>query len=81
MTCRELIDFLMSYLDSELPAAQHESFEDHLRICPHCVSYLDSYRTTVHLARQVCNEPGDGVPADVPEDLVDAILEARRAAG
>ncbi|MEE8524103.1 MAG: anti-sigma factor [Thermoanaerobaculia bacterium] len=81
MTCRELIDFLMSFLEGELPAAQTESFENHLRICPHCTSYLDSYRTTVKLARQVCKEPDDGVPADVPEDLVDAILEARGAAG
>jgi len=81
MTCRELIDFLMSYLDGELPAAQNRSFEDHLHLCPACASYLDSYRTTVDLAQQVCNEADDGVPADVPEDLVAAILAARRAAG
>jgi anti-sigma factor RsiW len=81
MTCRELIDFLMSYLDGELPAAQNESFEHHLRICPACTSYLDSYRTTVDLAREVCNQPGDGVPPEVPEDLVEAVLTARRAGG
>jgi anti-sigma factor RsiW len=38
MTCRELIDFLMSYLDGELPAAQNRSFEDHLDLCPACTA-------------------------------------------
>ncbi len=80
MTCRELIDFLMSYLDGELPAKQQQSFEEHLAVCPECDSYVASYRTTVHLVRQVCSETDDGVPPEVPEDLVGAVLEARRAA-
>ena len=79
MTCRELIDFLMSYLDGELPEAESRSFEEHLEICPDCANYLDSYRTTVALARDACHGDDDSLPAEIPEDLVTAVLDARRA--
>ena len=78
MTCRELIDFLMAYLDGELPARESRSFERHLGLCPDCRAYLDSYRTTVRLGGELCREPEGEPPPDIPEDLVAAILEARR---
>ena len=46
MTCRELIDFLMEYLDRELPADQRAAFETHLDMCPACVDFLNSYQAT-----------------------------------
>ena len=56
------------------------SFEEHLDVCPECAGYVRSYRTTVALAKQVCRDD-DRLPPEVPEDLVSAVLEARRAAG
>ena len=78
MTCRELVDFLMAYLDDELPEAQRAEFREHLGACPPCVTYLDTYRETVRLGREVCAAPDGPVPEDVPEQLVAAILRARR---
>ena len=75
MTCRDLITFLDSYLDGELPAAERGRFEAHLTICSDCVNYVASYRTTVALGRAVCTD--ETLPVDVPEDLVQAILAAR----
>ena len=43
MTCRELIDFIMEYLDGELPQEQRSVFEEHLKLCPPCLEYLESY--------------------------------------
>ena len=80
MTCREFIAFLMGYLDGELAAAEAESFEAHLATCRHCDAYLDSYRATVELGQRVCRDLEGEVPEDVPEDLVQAILEAQRSA-
>ena len=42
MNCREFLDFLMAYLDDELPAAQRAALDDHLADCPSCVTYLDT---------------------------------------
>ena len=77
LTCRELIDFLAAYLDGELAPEPRAAFELHLSLCPRCVDYLASYRETIRLGKQAC-EPGAELPADVPSDLVDAILAARR---
>jgi anti-sigma factor RsiW len=74
MTCREILDFLMSYLDGELPPDEQRVFEGHLGECPACVAYLDTYRHTVRLVMQA-DEPDPC--AEVPEDLVRAILAAR----
>lgn len=78
ITCREFVEFLMSYLDGELEPEVSGTFERHMHDCPTCVSYLDSYRKTVELGREILCDPDGPVPDDVPEDLVAAILAARR---
>lgn len=79
MTCREFIEFLMSYIDEELPADQRSEFERHVRMCSSCAAYLESYKKTLALERELCADCGD-VPQDVPEDLVRAIVEAKKRA-
>jgi len=77
MTCRDFIEFLMDYLSGELSADERAIFDAHLAECPWCVAYLKTYRETVALGKAALAEPEKGVPADVPEDLVRAILAAR----
>jgi len=77
ITCRELISFIDSYLESELPDPQRVSFEAHLRVCPSCVAYLDSYRTSIDLVRSVHAAPDEAAVADMPAELVAAILLCR----
>jgi anti-sigma factor RsiW len=79
VTCQELADFLMAYLDLELPPDVHRQFEDHIDECPPCLAYLDSYRETVRLGQSVCADPEDAVPEDVPEELVRVILALRKS--
>lgn len=77
LTCRELIDFLADYLDGGLEQDSRAAFEAHLAACPRCVDYLASYRETVRLGKRAC-DPDAELPADVPAELVDAILASRR---
>lgn len=76
MTCREVLDFLMEYLDGTLSAPQRAVFEEHLALCTDCVAYLHTYQQAVKLGRAVAPPPGQ--PDHVPEDLIQAILEARK---
>jgi anti-sigma factor RsiW len=79
MTCQELIDFMMAYLDGELAPEPRAVFEAHLKMCPPCVDYLGQYKTSVRLGQEAF--PGcetEQLPSDVPEALVQAILEARK---
>lgn len=73
MTCQELIGFLTDYLDGQLPLMQRLAFELHLTLCRDCRAYLHNFKTTIAAAKQ----SGDKV-ADMPEDLVKAILNSRR---
>ena len=77
MTCKELVEFLMDYLDGLLCEPERRRFEEHLGECPDCVAYLATYQEAVRLGKEACTA-GDSIPTDVPEDLVRAILAARR---
>jgi anti-sigma factor RsiW len=78
MTCRELVNFLGAYLDGELSERVRRRFDEHLAACTECSAYLETYRATVRLARGAFRDLDGPVPADVPEDLVKAILAARK---
>jgi anti-sigma factor RsiW len=77
MTCGELIEFLMAYVDEELPAERRAVFDAHLAVCAACRRYLATYQEAVALGRAACSPPDAPVADDVPEDLVQAILAAR----
>lgn len=77
MNCREFTDFVMAWLDGELPEEQRSTFEAHIRDCPPCVRFLESYQDTVRLGKAACADD-ESVLQEVPESLVQAILAARR---
>jgi anti-sigma factor RsiW len=74
VTCKEIADFLMNYVDGALPGTQCAIFEEHLAECPECVAYLESYKMTVNLSK-AARQPA---PDNAPEDLIQAILAARK---
>ena len=75
MNCRECTDFLIDYLNGDLPPAQQRIFEGHLELCPPCLTYLESYRETLKLAQKCSEESVE----PLPEAIVTAILAARAA--
>jgi anti-sigma factor RsiW len=77
ITCKEFEDFVLRYLDGDLPGRQRRLFEWHLRICRECREYLEAYQKAITLGRAVLPPPDNPVPEDVPEDLIKAILESR----
>ena len=77
ITCREFEDFVMQYLDDELPARQLAMFELHLRICRECREYLAAYQRSVDIGRAAFKADDEALPEEVPEDLIKAILKAR----
>ena len=79
MTCREFADFIADYLAGELEVDVRARFEQHLEVCSNCVKYLAGYQAAIDLGRDAFEECGDAsLPDDVPDDLVKAILTARR---
>ena len=52
LTCKDAIDVLADYLESVLDAEMLAALERHLRDCPPCRAYLNTYRKTRDLAGQ-----------------------------
>ena len=74
MTCREFADFMMDYIAGQLPAESRALFERHLSRCPKCPKYFEQYKATLAAGKAAFERPDEEVPADVPEDLIQAIL-------
>jgi anti-sigma factor RsiW len=77
MTCQEIIDFLMRYLDGELADEERRILEEHLGECPPCVAYLETYRQTIQVSRCAC-AARENPCEEIPEALVKAIVAACR---
>jgi anti-sigma factor RsiW len=77
VTCREFADFIADYLSGELPPGGRSAFEHHLQLCTNCQKYLAGYEAAVKLGKRAFDDDDAALPADVPEELVKAILDAQ----
>ena len=68
----------MDYISGELPEVQRSEFVEHLAVCASCVAYMNTYLQTVELEKPSFSERNDDLPEDVPEELIHAILEAKK---
>jgi anti-sigma factor RsiW len=78
VTCQEIADFLMDYISGDLADQQRAVFEQHLDECPDCVAYLHSYELTVKAVQSVRGPATTPNRDEIPEDLIRAILAARK---
>lgn len=53
MMCDDITDLIMDYLTGELPPDTALEFEEHLRMCPDCVAFLNTYKKTVQVTRSL----------------------------
>jgi anti-sigma factor RsiW len=74
LTCQEAISRLADLEVGELDVGEKRGMERHLAGCRSCLSYWQSYRTTVALARRACSEE-DARNLPMPEDLSRRILD------
>lgn len=77
MTCREVTDFLMDYVEGGLAEDVRRCFEEHMAECPDCIAYLTTYRASIQLSKDAYKAIEHQLPAEAPDDLVRAILAAR----
>ncbi|HZT81090.1 MAG TPA: zf-HC2 domain-containing protein [Gemmataceae bacterium] len=72
MTCRELVDLLIDFVADELPPERRAVVEEHLKRCPPCLAYLETYQLTIRITRKL--------PAvDPPPQLLDRLRAALQA--
>jgi predicted anti-sigma-YlaC factor YlaD len=78
VTCRDFATFIGDYLTGELAEDTRRFLDDHLQVCENCRRYLTSYVETMKLGQRAFDDESAALPADIPEELVQAVLSARR---
>jgi anti-sigma factor RsiW len=71
ITCRELAELLIDFVSGELPPEHRAHIERHLKGCPPCVAYVETYQITIQLTRRLPCAP---LPPEL-EKRLRAVLE------
>ena len=74
MTCRDFADFLLDYVEGDAARRHAPALRRAHGHLPRLRAYLQHYTETIKAGRLAM---ADDLPADVPDDLVSAILKAR----
>ena len=69
LTCKELTELITDYLEARLPGTERIRFEQHLSICPGCVTYLEQMRFTI---KALGAKPRGETPKAIESDLLQA---------
>ena len=67
-THAEIREFLIDYVENELPFLKKYQFWIHLMLCTDCSQYLRRYDTSIKLSKNYLNDPP-------PEELVNLTLK------
>jgi anti-sigma factor RsiW len=74
ITCRELCQLLIDFVADELSEEHRTLVEKHLCLCPPCVTYVETYKLTIQLTRQL---PAGPVPDGLRERLLASLREIK----
>jgi hypothetical protein len=74
-SCKQIADLVLDYLNDNLMPNVKRDFQRHLRICPDCVHFLNTYKKTVSATRTV--RPAE-IPAKVKNNILDFLRKRTR---
>lgn len=72
-SCRSVSAFLTDYVEGHLDQKTARRFEEHIDVCPNCRRYLDQYRETVSMVKDL---PPPPIPAELEERTCAFIIQS-----
>ena len=51
LSCQEIVDYCLDFLGGSLPETERHLFSVHLRNCPDCMRFFETYRKTPEISR------------------------------
>ena len=78
LTCRQVEQFLLDYLEGQVSLWTWCKFRYHLLLCDDCRQYLQDYRNAVALGRRIFADPDDEAVGKVPDEILSAILKSTK---
>jgi hypothetical protein len=52
ISCSQMVDYVMDYLNGSLPTDERQHFDGHLSYCPECVKFFETYKKTPEVSRE-----------------------------
>lgn len=74
-TCKQIADLVFNYITDTLAPRVKRDFNQHLKVCPDCVAFLNTYRKTVAVTLSVRAEE---MPANVRDNILDFLRRRAR---
>jgi hypothetical protein len=68
LTCKELVELVTEYLEGTLSLAEKTRFDEHIKGCKGCTTYLAQMRTTIRLMGHLTEQ---NIPAVARDELLD----------
>jgi anti-sigma factor RsiW len=75
LTCAEIVELVTAYLEGDLDDGATQRFEDHLAVCPGCVTYVEQFRVAID---QLGRVPMDTLSPDAQSRLLEAFRDLPR---
>jgi len=75
ISCREMVDLLVDYLDGKLSRETTKELQEHLSGCSPCISFINTYRKTITLSQKLKCE---SIPPELQRRLRDFLREKVR---
>jgi hypothetical protein len=74
-TCKEVTALIVDYLNDALNPSLKRDFKRHLRICPDCVNFLNTYKKTTAITRTIGPEK---IPPKIRENILGFLRQRMR---
>jgi hypothetical protein len=74
-SCQQITELILDYLNDNLKPSIRRGFQDHLRICPDCVNFLNSYRKTIAATGSIRAED---IPVKVQRNILSFLKKRLR---
>jgi anti-sigma factor RsiW len=74
VNCQTFVELVTAYLEGQLSPHDRAAFEEHLRLCPGCDTYLDQFRATISMLGQL---PEKSISAGARTRLLGAFADWR----
>lgn len=52
LSCQEIVNYCLDFLSGSLPDTERTLFSSHLRNCPDCMKFFETYRKTPEVSRE-----------------------------
>lgn len=56
VTCSDIVENIMDYIDKELDQVTLFALEKHIELCPECKSFIDTYKHMLKLSGNLKNQ-------------------------